>query len=122
MPTLPDGSLSDEDGVPGPNFRQPSSGRLGKEGRPTHYKGPRAEHVPAWRFPLRAQISALKDELGSVEGDIMDWEQRRAADSVGGADWVLLHLRTEQERLGARIRWLESEIPVDPVTGEDLDE
>lgn len=80
MPEKPDGLPEDEDGVPGPNINQPRSGYFGKEGRPTHYIGPREEFIPAWRYPLRAQISAMTDEIRSIEDDIEDWKVKASAE------------------------------------------
>jgi hypothetical protein len=125
LPEVADGTPEDENGVPGPAYlTQPRSGRLGKEGRPTHFTGVRAEHVPGWRYPLRAQICALKDELRSLVNDIATWSRRAsgggAPETKMGADWALRWHWERWRTLTARLRWLRSEIPVSAVTGEDL--
>jgi hypothetical protein len=126
MPELPDGTLSDEDGIPGPNVNMPRSGYLGKEGRPTHYTGARSEHVPAWRYPLRAQISAVSDEVISMDQDLIEWEAKAREERItgykSGADWVCEDIRTRRDRKAALLKWLREQIPIDPATGRDLDE
>ncbi len=126
MPEKPDGLPDEEDGVPDPRrINQPRSGILGKEGRPTHFTGPRDQHTPAWKYPLRAQISAVKDELRSLLNDIADWSRRALQGEEHeerlGATWVLDWLWQRWRRTTSLLRWLRSEVPVDPMTGEDLD-
>jgi hypothetical protein len=126
MPELPDGTPEDENGVPGPGLHRPRSGLLGKEGRPTHFTGPRSEHVPAWRYPLRAQISAVTDEVQSLEDDLVEWSTR-ARNHIGqehgaGAQYVCRRLDATLECRRAWLRWLRNEIPVDPATGVEMDE
>jgi hypothetical protein len=126
MPTVPDGTPEDEDGRPGPNIGRPPSGRLGKEGRPTHYTGKPEDFVHASRYPLRAQISALTDELEAIRMDLYDWGQVARAEFVPGhksrADWVLGWLWEVRQRKRSLLLWLREQIPVDPVTGQNLED
>jgi hypothetical protein len=125
MPVMPDGGPDDENGLPDPLLLgTPRSGRLGKEGRPTHFTGAREDHVPAWKYPLKAQISAIKDELRSLLNDIAEWSRRACdeerSEDVSGAVWVLGWLWQRWRRTTSHLKWLRSEIPVNPDTGQDM--
>ncbi len=77
-----------------------------------------------WRSKPRVQIRYIKRALRRLSNAMWRWNEAAAAAYVPGqrsvADDVLAGLWKRRELRLKQLRWLRSEIPVDPVTGEAL--
>ncbi len=78
-----------------------------------------------WRQKPNAQIAHVKEALGRLSRALWVWGEAAAAAFVPGqrseADDVLAGLWKRRELRLRQLKWLRSEIPVDPVTGKDLE-
>ncbi len=78
-----------------------------------------------WRHKPKVQIRHVKEALKRLTSAMMTWNKAAAAAFVPGqrsmADDVLAGLWRRREMRLRQLKWLRSEIPVDPVTGKDLE-
>jgi hypothetical protein len=78
-----------------------------------------------WRHKPKVQIRHIKEALKRLTSAMRTWNEAAAAAFVPGqrsmADDVLAGIWQRRELRLRQLKWLRSEIPVDPVTGKDLE-
>ncbi len=112
-PRLPDGVI--EDGFDGTCIGGSASGEELGSVQPGNW----------WRQKPKVQIAHVKEALGRLSRALWVWGEAAEAAFVPGqrseADEVLAGLWKRRELRLRQLKWLRSEIPVDPVTGKDLE-
>ncbi len=78
-----------------------------------------------WRHKPKVQIAHVKRSLSGISRAMWRWNEVAAASYVPGqrseADSVLEKLWKRRELRLLQLKWLRSEIPVDPLTGKDVE-
>ncbi len=109
----------DPDGVPedGCDGRPVGGGKSEEEGG--------VQPGNLWRCPPNVQIVHVKRVLRRLTHAMMRWNEAAMASFVPGqrsdADEVLAGIWKRRENRLRQLAWLRTEIPVDPVTGKDLE-